>query len=130
MSKNIQSIELKNSAVSNLASNLKQSIYGQEHAIEAVVNKIKVAKAGLSDEKKPIGTFLFTGPTGVGKTELAIEVAKQLNMHFERLDMSEYSTENDAKNLIGGSAGLVGYEEGGLLTNTIMQKSKLCSLAR
>lgn len=121
MSKNIQSIGMNNSAVSNLASNLKQAIYGQDHAIEAVVDKIKVAKAGLSDESKPIGSFLFTGPTGVGKTELAIEVAKQLDMHFERLDMSEYSTKSDAKNLIGGSAGLVGYEEGGLLTNTIMK---------
>ena len=121
MSTNLPYRDKKHQAIQTLESNLKRSIFGQDQAIETVVNRIKVAKAGLADEGKPVGSFLFTGPTGVGKTELAIEVAKGLGMHFARFDMSEYSTESDAKNLIGGSAGLVGYDTGGLLTNTIIE---------
>ncbi len=121
MSTNLPAIKKQHQTIHTLESNLKKSIYGQDQAIETVVNRIKVAKAGLADEGKPVGSFLFTGPTGVGKTELAIEVAKGLGMHFARFDMSEYSTDSDAKNLIGGSVGLVGYDTGGLLTNTIIE---------
>ncbi len=98
---------------------LKGRIFGQDHAIDSVVDMITINLAGLGDENKPIASFLFTGPTGVGKTELAIEIAKYLDMNFERFDMSEYADDSSYRNLIGGHKGLVGYEEGGLLTNAI-----------
>jgi len=102
-----------------LESNLKSSIFGQDEAITQVVNKIMINKAGLSDINKPIASFLFTGPTGVGKTELAIELANNLNLHFERFDMSEYVGKYSTNTLLGGEKSLVGHEEGGLLTNAI-----------
>ncbi len=98
---------------------LKGRIFGQEHVIDSVIDMITINLAGLGDKNKPIASFLFTGPTGVGKTELAIEVAKYLGMHFERFDMSEYADEYSARNLTGGQKGLVGYDDGGLLTNAI-----------
>lgn len=107
--------------IQNLTDRLKKSIIGQDEAIDALVDYINISAAGLNDKEKPIGSFLFTGPTGVGKTELAKELAKELDMHFERFDMSEYSTERSSDNLIGGAAGLVGYENGGLLTNAIIE---------
>jgi ATP-dependent Clp protease ATP-binding subunit ClpA len=107
-----------------LESHLRSKIFGQDKAIETVVNKLTISYAGLTDRTKPLGSFLFTGPTGVGKTELAIELANKLDMHFERFDMSEYSSEYDAKNLVGGSAGLSGHESGGLLTNAIINNPK------
>ncbi len=98
---------------------LKNRIFGQEHIIDNVMDMLTINIAGLGDDNKPIATFLFTGPTGVGKTELAMEIAKYLEMHFERFDMSEYADDSSYRNLIGGHKGLVGYEEGGLLTNAI-----------
>lgn len=98
---------------------LKSRIYGQDQVIDNVVDLITINLAGLGDKNKPIASFLFTGPTGVGKTELAKEIAKYLDMHFERFDMSEYADEYSARNLTGGQKGLVGYDDGGLLTNAI-----------
>ena len=111
----------KPSTIRNLSKNLKKRIFGQDHIIDAVVNTININMAGLGDTNKPIASFLFSGPTGVGKTELAKELAKLLNIHFERFDMSEYADEYSARNLTGGQMGLVGYEDGGLLTNAIKE---------
>lgn len=109
--------------IKNLTNSLKQKIFGQDEAINIIVDYITISAAGLNDKEKPIGSFLFTGPTGVGKTELAKQLAYELGIHFQRFDMSEYSTERSADNLIGGAAGLVGYDEGGLLTNAILENS-------
>lgn len=111
---------LKKRNIQSLKKDLKNSIFGQNEAIEVLVDYITINEAGLNDKEKPIGSFLFTGPTGVGKTEFAKQLARNLNIHFQRFDMSEFSTERSADNLIGGAAGLVGYEEGGLLTNAIL----------
>ena len=108
-------VQVKN----NLNQNLKSKIFGQKHVIDELTNVLNVNSCGLGDENKPIGSFLFTGPTGVGKTELAIQLAKELKMDFKRFDMSEYSEKYSIKNFIGGDAGLVGYEDGGLLTNYV-----------
>jgi len=105
--------------LSSLESNLKSKIFGQDRSIEEVVKAIKLSKAGLKEENKPIGSFLFTGPTGVGKTEVARELARELNIHFERYDMSEYMEKHTVSRLIGAPAGYVGYEQGGLLTESI-----------
>jgi len=105
----------------NLANNLKAKIFGQAHVIEAVADLLTVSFAGLGDPTRPLGSFLFTGPTGVGKTELARELAKLLDMELIRFDMSEYSDDYAARNLTGGHKGLVGYEDGGLLTNAVME---------
>lgn len=103
--------------------NLKTKIFSQDLAIEEVVNAIKINVAGLGEKNKPIGSFLFTGPTGVGKTELARELAKQLNIDFIRFDMSEYNHESTSSKLIGAPAGYIGHEKGGLLTNAIAEHS-------
>ncbi len=107
--------------VRNLKESLQEHIFGQDEAINGIVDYITISAAGLNDKEKPLGSFIFMGPTGVGKTELAKVLAKQLNMNFERFDMSEYSTSYSIDNLIGGAAGLVGYEKGGLLTNAISE---------
>ncbi len=107
------------STLRDLSKNLKSRIFGQDHIVDTVVDMLNINMAGLGDDRKPIASFLFTGPTGVGKTEFAIELAKNLNLYFERFDMSEYADEYSARNLTGGSKGLVGHEEGGLLTNAI-----------
>ncbi len=106
--------------IQSLQKKLNKSIFAQDEAISTLVDYITISAVGLNNKEKPIGSFLFTGPTGVGKTELAKQLAKNLNLHFQRFDMSEYSTERSADNLIGGAAGLVGYDEGGLLTNAIL----------
>lgn len=102
---------------------LKSRIFGQDHIIDHVIDMIGISMAGLSDDTKPIASFLFTGPTGVGKTEFVKELAMLLKKELIRFDMSEYADENSARTLIGGQAGLVGYEDGGLLTNAIMKNS-------
>ncbi len=103
----------------NLESQLKKRIFSQDKAIEKIVEKIKINKAGLGELHRPIASFLFTGPSGVGKTELSKELAKTLGIKFERIDMSEYAESHSISKLIGSPAGYVGYEEGGLLINKI-----------
>ncbi len=107
--------------LNHLAADLKALVYGQDHAVEQVVNKIKLARCGLNDDDKPIGSFLFSGPTGVGKTELAKRLAEQMKLEFNRFDMSEYMERHSVARLIGAPPGYVGYNEGGLLTDTIHQ---------
>lgn len=104
----------------NLNINLRSKIFGQDHAIDKITDTLKINSLGLGDKDKPIGSFLFTGPTGVGKTELAIQLSKELKMNFKRFDMSEYSEKYSVKNFIGGDAGLVGYDDGGLLVNYML----------
>jgi ATP-dependent Clp protease ATP-binding subunit ClpA len=100
---------------------LKSKIFGQDHVIEEIYNTLKISYAGLSDDNKPLGSFLFLGSTGVGKTQLAIELANSLNMNFERFDMSEYTSKHSKNNLIGSDKGLIGYDEGGILTDSIYE---------
>ncbi|BCD61564.1 ATP-dependent Clp protease ATP-binding subunit ClpA [Nitratiruptor sp. YY08-26] len=103
----------------NLEERLKARVLGQEEAVDSVAMAIKRSRAGLNPPNKPIGSFLFVGPTGVGKTELAKELARTLGVHFERFDMSEYMEKHAVSRLIGAPPGYVGYEEGGLLTEAI-----------
>ncbi len=103
----------------NLEESLEKRVLGQKEAINQVSMAIKRSRAGLNPPNKPIGSFLFVGPTGVGKTELAKELARTLGVHFERFDMSEYMEKHAVSRLIGAPPGYVGYEEGGLLTETI-----------
>lgn len=103
----------------SLEKNMQKRIYGQDDAITQIVQAIKINRAGLGGDKKPIGSFLFTGPTGVGKTEVAKELSHQLGIHFERFDMSEYMEAHTISRLIGAPAGYVGFENGGLLTEAI-----------
>jgi ATP-dependent Clp protease ATP-binding subunit ClpA len=103
----------------NLERNMKNKIFGQDDAIIKVTNALQINKAGLGNQNQPIGSFLFTGPTGVGKTELAKELAIQLGINFERFDMSEYGESHTVSRLIGAPAGYVGFEKGGLLTESI-----------
>ena len=107
------------SKLQNLQKRLQFKIIGQDEAIKSVVNAIKRSYAGLNGEDKPIGSFLFIGPTGVGKTALSRELANELGIHFERLDMSEYMEKHSISRLIGAPPGYVGFEQGGLLTETI-----------
>ena len=106
-------------ALANLDVELKKVIYGQDAAIDAVAAAIKLARSGLRSPDKPIGNFLFTGPTGVGKTELARQLARILGIEFIRYDMSEYMEKHAVSRLIGAPPGYVGYEEGGLLIDAI-----------
>jgi ATP-dependent Clp protease ATP-binding subunit ClpA len=103
----------------SLESNLKGSVFGQDSAIQKVVQTIKMSKAGLKGQNRPMGVFLFTGSTGVGKTQLALELSKELNVNFERFDMSEYMEKHSVSKLIGSPAGYVGHEDGGILTNAV-----------
>ena len=103
----------------SLEKNMQKRVYGQNEAITRIVESIKINRAGLGGDKKPVGSFLFTGPTGVGKTEVAKELSAQLAVHFERFDMSEYMEAHTISRLIGAPAGYVGFEKGGLLTEAI-----------
>ena len=107
------------SSLINLEQDLKAKVIGQENAVEIVSKAIKISKAGLTPEGKPIASFLFSGPTGVGKTELAISLSKTLGIHFEKFDMSEYMEKHALSRLVGAPPGYVGYEQGGLLTEAI-----------
>ena len=103
----------------NIEEKLKVQVIGQDRAVDAVAQAIKISKAGLTPANKPIASFLFSGPTGVGKTELSIALSKLLNIHFERFDMSEYMEKHTISRLVGAPPGYVGYEQGGLLTEAI-----------
>ncbi|GAB6169924.1 ATP-dependent Clp protease ATP-binding subunit ClpA [Clostridium carnis] len=109
-------------SLKELENNLKDNIFGQDEGIEEVSRCIKMSRAGLNDENKPIASMLFVGPTGVGKTEVAKILSKTLGVELIRFDMSEYSEKHAASKLIGSPPGYVGYEEGGLLTDTIRKK--------
>ncbi|WP_439500105.1 ATP-dependent Clp protease ATP-binding subunit ClpA [Bosea sp. (in: a-proteobacteria)] len=105
----------------NLEATLKRTVYGQEKAIEALSSSIKLARAGLRDGEKPIGCYLFAGPTGVGKTEVARQLASSLGVELVRFDMSEYMERHTVSRLIGAPPGYVGFDQGGLLTDQIDQ---------
>jgi ATP-dependent Clp protease ATP-binding subunit ClpA len=105
----------------NLENTLKRTVYGQEKAIEALSSSIKLARAGLRDGEKPIGCYLFAGPTGVGKTEVARQLASSLGVELIRFDMSEYMERHTVSRLIGAPPGYVGFDQGGLLTDQIDQ---------
>jgi ATP-dependent Clp protease ATP-binding subunit ClpA len=106
-------------ALATLDSELRKVIFGQDSAIDAVASAIKLSRSGLRSPDKPIGNFLFTGPTGVGKTELARQLGRILGVEFIRYDMSEYMEKHSVSRLIGAPPGYVGYEEGGLLIDAI-----------
>ncbi len=103
----------------NLESNLKMVIFGQNPAIETLSSAIKLSRAGLKEEGKPIGSFLFAGPTGVGKTEVCKQLAKIMAVELIRFDMSEYMERHTVSRLIGAPPGYIGYDQGGLLTEAI-----------
>ena len=102
-----------------LKENLKMLIYGQDEAVDKVSDAILLSRSGLGNEDKPMASFLFAGPTGVGKTELAKQLGLQLDSHIERFDMSEYMEKHAVSKLIGAPPGYVGYDQGGLLTDSV-----------
>ncbi|MFZ4984883.1 MAG: ATP-dependent Clp protease ATP-binding subunit ClpA [Blastocatellia bacterium] len=102
-----------------LESDLREVIYGQDHAVKQIVEAIKLSRAGLGQADRPIGAFLFSGPTGVGKTELAKQLARSLGIEFIRFDMSEYMESHTVSRLIGAPPGYVGFDQSGLLTDAI-----------
>ena len=105
----------------NLDRDLKTMVFGQDKAIEALAAAIKLARAGLREPEKPIGSYLFSGPTGVGKTEVARQLARTLGIELTRFDMSEYMERHTVSRLIGAPPGYVGFDQGGLLTDAIDQ---------
>jgi ATP-dependent Clp protease ATP-binding subunit ClpA len=108
-------------ALKNLERNLKTFVFGQDSAIEALSSAIKLSRAGLRDPEKPIGSYLFSGPTGVGKTEVAKQLATTMGIQLKRFDMSEYMEKHSVSRLIGTPPGYVGFDQGGLLTDAIDQ---------
>ncbi len=108
-------------ALQTLERDLKTMVFDQEPAIEALANAIKLSRAGLRDAEKPIGCYLFSGPTGVGKTEVARQLAKSLGVELIRFDMSEYMERHSVSRLIGTPPGYVGFDQGGLLTDKVDQ---------
>ncbi len=104
-----------------LRDDIKQAIFGQDEAIDRIVDAIQISRAGLGHETKPVGSFLFSGPTGVGKTEVSKQLAHQLGIEFIRFDMSEYAEPHTVSRLIGAPPGYVGFDQGGLLTEAIMR---------
>jgi ATP-dependent Clp protease ATP-binding subunit ClpA len=104
-----------------LEGELRKVIYGQDHAIKQIVSAIKLSRSGLGHPEKPIGSFLFSGPTGVGKTELAKQLAVALGVEFIRFDMSEYMEPHTVSRLIGAPPGYVGFDQGGLLTDAVVR---------
>ncbi len=108
-------------SLKNLDRNLKLVVFGQDKAIEELSSVIRLSRAGLGDEEKPVGSFLFAGPTGVGKTELTQQLAKILGVELLRYDMSEYMEKHAVSRLIGAPPGYVGYEQGGLLTDAVLK---------
>jgi ATP-dependent Clp protease ATP-binding subunit ClpA len=111
----------------NLDRDLRRHVFGQNNAIDALVTAIKRSRAGLGQPEKPVGSFLFTGPTGVGKTEVARQVARIMDVKFMRYDMSEYMEKHAVARLIGAPPGYIGFDQGGLLTDGV-RKHPYCVL--
>ena len=107
--------------LTNIETNLKRVVYGQEEAIDVLSSAIKLARAGLREPNKPIGSYLFSGPTGVGKTEVAKQLAELMGVELLRFDMSEYMERHTVSRLIGAPPGYVGFDQGGLLTDGVDQ---------
>ncbi len=116
------------SKLKDMAEKIKSKIIGQDEAVDSVVQAIKRSYAGLNKENSPIGSFLFVGPTGVGKTALSTELAQSMDIHFERIDMSEYMEKHAMSRLIGAPPGYVGYEQGGLLTEMVKRNPHMVLL--
>ncbi|MFY0642298.1 MAG: ATP-dependent Clp protease ATP-binding subunit ClpA [Bermanella sp.] len=114
-------------ALQNLDKNMKMMVFGQDEAITGLANSIKLSRAGLKSPEKPIGSFLFAGPTGVGKTEVTKQLAHVMGMELVRFDMSEYMEAHTVSRLIGAPPGYVGYDQGGLLTEAV-NKTPHCVL--
>jgi len=114
-------------ALKNIQPNLKMVVFGQDKAIDSLTTAIKLSRAGLSDGEKPIGSFLFSGPTGVGKTEVSRQLAKIMGIELLRFDMSEYMERHTVSRLIGAPPGYVGFDQGGLLTEAV-SKNPHCVL--
>jgi ATP-dependent Clp protease ATP-binding subunit ClpA len=110
------------SALKNLDRDLKNMVFGQDAAIDALAKAIKMSRSGLGDPQKPIGCFLFSGPTGVGKTEVARQLAYGMGIELIRFDMSEYMERHAVSRLIGAPPGYVGFDQGGLLTEAVTKK--------
>jgi len=108
-------------SLANLEGELKDVVFGQEQAIDALATALKMSRAGLREPEKPIGSYLFSGPTGVGKTEVARQLAKIMGMEMVRFDMSEYMERHTVSRLIGAPPGYVGFDQGGMLTDAIDQ---------
>lgn len=119
--------EDNNAQLKTLEKRIKSVIYGQDKAVQEVVEAVQLSKAGLIDDGKPLASLLFVGPTGVGKTEVARVLARELGVELVRFDMSEYTEKHTVAKLIGSPAGYVGYEDGGLLTDAI-RKTPNCVL--
>ncbi|MBJ3816731.1 ATP-dependent Clp protease ATP-binding subunit ClpA [Shimwellia pseudoproteus] len=105
----------------HLNERLKMLVFGQDNAIEALTEAIKMSRAGLGHEHKPVGSFLFAGPTGVGKTEVTVQLAKSMGIELLRFDMSEYMERHTVSRLIGAPPGYVGFDQGGLLTDAVIK---------
>jgi ATP-dependent Clp protease ATP-binding subunit ClpA len=106
----------------NLERNLKMVVFGQDKAIDVLTDAIRLSRSGLGNERRPVGSFLFAGPTGVGKTEVTLQLAKALGIELLRFDMSEYMERHTVSRLIGAPPGYVGYEQGGLLTDAVIKQ--------
>lgn len=124
---NISMRETKEERLRALEPNIRKKIFGQDEAVHGVAQSVLLAKAGLSDDSKPLASYLFVGPTGVGKTELAKVLAAELGTKLIRFDMSEYSEQHTVSKLVGSPAGYVGYDDGGLLTDAV-RKNPHCVL--
>jgi len=107
--------------LNHLERDLKAMVYGQDQAIAALVSAVKLSRAGLREPEKPVGSYLFSGPTGVGKTEVARQLSKSMGIELKRFDMSEYMEKHSVARLIGAPPGYVGFEQGGLLTDAVDQ---------
>ncbi len=123
-----QIAERETSNLANLEDNIKKVVYGQDSAIESIVDKILVSQAGLKPDDKPVGAFVFMGPTGTGKTETAKALAQQLGVKLVRIDMSEYMEKHSVSKLIGSPPGYVGHEENAGILITKLQESPNCVL--